>query len=210
MHKAVILLVEAENRENAISRINDFMEPYGDGKVWDWWKIGGRWMNQLAPMDKLAEYNKQMKELLGLKETDLGFSMKSLEKNRDKLQEIWENLGLKGKQPYYYDSGFSFSMPKDGGYYDVIPLSEAIEKVKDWAITDDKAEEMFNKMLEQKEIEKKIGKPDTMSAYYAARYAELKYQDFSFECNVFNTEENNFSIPEELNGWYAVMIDMHN
>lgn len=207
MHKGVILLVKADSREDATEKVDDFMVPYGDGDVWDWWRIGGRWMNQLAPKDKLAEYSKQMRELLGVKEDQYGISCQALETNRDKLQKIWEDLGLKGKQPDYYDGGFSFSMPDSGEYYDVVPLTECIDTVKDWNFdADEKAEETFKKVLEERGKSKK----DTMSAYYAERYASLKYQVFSFDCNVYNIDNYDYSIPEELSGWYAVMIDMHN
>jgi len=207
MHKGVILLLKANNREDVISKVNGFMEQYGNGNVWDWWRIGGRWMNAMAPMDKIKEYNKLMKELLGWVDGQFGYSTSELEKNRDKLQEIWENLGLKGKHPYYYNAGFSFDMPEDGEYYDILPLSEAIDKVIDWTKEiENKAEEYFNDMLKAREEDK----DSAMSAYYAKRYAELKCQEFSFECNIYNIEKNDFSIPKEFNGWYACMIDMHN
>lgn len=51
MHKGVILLVKAESKENALEQVKDFMEPYGEGFVWDWYQIGGRWNNELAPKD---------------------------------------------------------------------------------------------------------------------------------------------------------------
>ena len=51
MHKGVIILVEAEDRQDAMNKVEDFLEPYGDGDVWDWYSIGNRWHNTLAPAE---------------------------------------------------------------------------------------------------------------------------------------------------------------
>lgn len=47
MHKGVILLTKAKNREEAKAKAEEFLEPYGDGDVWDWYVIGGRWSGTL-------------------------------------------------------------------------------------------------------------------------------------------------------------------
>jgi hypothetical protein len=71
------------------------------------------------------------------------------------------------------------------------------------------AETFWTKMLEAK-------KPDSeydMSAYYANRYAECKYDEFCFESNVYDIDEqtNNPSTAlENADQYFAVMVDMHN
>ena len=35
MHKATILLVKADSADSAREDVNSFMEPYGNGVVWD-------------------------------------------------------------------------------------------------------------------------------------------------------------------------------
>ena len=62
MHKGVILLVKADNKEDAIDKVTEFLEPYGDGDVWDWYSIGNRWHNLLAPKQKADEFNKWVHE----------------------------------------------------------------------------------------------------------------------------------------------------
>jgi hypothetical protein len=48
MHKGVICLTKATDKEDAISNVESFLESYGDGKVWDWYEIGGRWGGTLG------------------------------------------------------------------------------------------------------------------------------------------------------------------
>ena len=49
MHKGIILLVKANSKENAEHKVTQFMEPHGDGQVWDWYVIGGRWNELYSP-----------------------------------------------------------------------------------------------------------------------------------------------------------------
>lgn len=69
MHKGVILLVEAEDSSGAIDKVNEFMERYGEGDVWDWFVIGGRWSgllnNKRASFKSLPEKNFRPTSSLG-------------------------------------------------------------------------------------------------------------------------------------------------
>lgn len=47
MHKGIILLVKCRDKESAFHKVELFMPRYGNGKVWDWWRIGGRWSGTL-------------------------------------------------------------------------------------------------------------------------------------------------------------------
>lgn len=40
MHRIVVL---ADDEDEAVSLAEVAIEPYGDGKVWDWYTVGGRW-----------------------------------------------------------------------------------------------------------------------------------------------------------------------
>ena len=64
MHKGIILLVKTKNKEDVLSLVEQFLEPYGNGDVWDWYQIGGRWNNTLAPKDKLDNFRKKCDEIL--------------------------------------------------------------------------------------------------------------------------------------------------
>ena len=95
MHKGVILLCKAEDKHDAISQVNDFMEPYGEGDVWDWFQIGGRWNNALAPKDKLAEWSKKADALLK-KDGREWVSQQDIDDNQATLQGMWKDCGLDG------------------------------------------------------------------------------------------------------------------
>jgi hypothetical protein len=74
---------------------------------------------------------------------------------------------------------------------------------------DAEAETFWTKMVEAKGT----GEKHDMSAYYANRYAECKYDEFCFESNVYDIDEqtNNPSTAlENADQYFAVMVDMHN
>jgi len=48
MHKGIILLVKATTRKEAKHKAVAFLQPYGNGDVWDWYQIGGRWTGELT------------------------------------------------------------------------------------------------------------------------------------------------------------------
>ena len=229
MHKGVMILVKAENKKDAISQVNDFMEPYGEGDIWDYYRVGGRWTNYLAPKEKYNNWHKKYLELIGFKEGSFGVDCKTLEIHRDKIQKLWKDEGLQGKNPNWYNEGFNFDLPNVGGYYDVLSLSECIDVVKDWAYDywekhkelianaeewlEGKGNNMFDKIKEKS--------PDTwyeetekarrnMYAYDLKRAAEIAGEDFCFDCNVYNVVESDYSVPTNTEGYWVVMIDMHN
>ena len=47
MHAAHIIAVEADNADEAMAAVEHALSPYGDGQVWDWFSIGGRWEGSL-------------------------------------------------------------------------------------------------------------------------------------------------------------------
>lgn len=207
MHKGVILLVKASDRDEAIEKVNDFMEPYGNGDVWDWFEIGGRWNNTLAPKELVDQFNIKVDNHI-LKKEEHGFiSQKQVEEKKAELQAAWEELGLKGLNPHTDH----YKLPSDGNEYDAVPLSECIDTVKDWIQDLGKvADEYFEKLVEERQKEK-AGEKGSMSAYYAGLYKDAAYQNFSFESNVYDVDTDAAeTIPEDITGYYAVMVDMHN
>lgn len=209
MHKGVILLVKADDKEDALQEVENFMEPFGEGQVWDWYQIGGRWNNTLAPKELVDQYNIIVDNNILIKGEKTSFiSQQQVEDNKEKLQQEWEKLGLKGQNPFcdHYNLG-------DGGnYYDIVKLEDCLDTVKDWLKDLNKEKEKYwNKMLEAKK-EAEEDKYD-MSGYYAGIYKNLQYGSFSFESNVFNiTEHEAEKLPneDEIKDYFAVMVDMHN
>lgn len=216
MHKGVILLVKAEDRNDAINRAEEFLQPY-EGQVWDWYSIGGRWHNVLAPKDKVKEFKEWVKETFSDAFVDESWSYipNKLEtpERREIIQNKWEELGLTGKNSYYSSFGFEVNDTKDD--YNVQPLSQCLDVVKDWKLNrKKKAEEIWEEMLEAKANEGKSNKFGHMSGYCAGIYKSLVYGEFSFECNIYNVEnELSEDLPDEdenIEDYWAVMVDMHN
>ena len=211
MHKGVILLVKADDRDGAIGEAEQFLEPYGDGDVWDWYVVGGRWSGTLNAKTKEFFEKAEAHFKAAYPDNKNPFLTQNMvNEQADALQKIWTDMGETSKNPYSRDQY------KDRtGDDDALPLSECLSVVKEWTKdTDAEAEEMFTKMLAAREEEKEnSGKYNTMSAYYAGIYKDLKYDSFSFESNVYDTVNGTNNPSEAIDnpdGWYAVMIDMHN
>jgi hypothetical protein len=205
MHKGVILLTKASDKDEAIENANTFLEGYGDGDVWDWYVIGGRWSGTLNP--KSSKFFLKAEAHFKKMYPDKGefLSTKMVQEQTQALELIWEEIGGEGLNPYARSS-----YDRDGDEDDALPLSNCLRVVTEW--TKDmnaEAETFWTKMLEAK-------KPDSehdMSAYYANRYAECKYDEFCFESNVYDIDEqtNNPSTAlENADQYFAVMVDMHN
>jgi len=209
MHKGTILLLKADDRSDAISVANDFMEGY-HGSVYDYYTIGGSWEDVLAPADKVKEF----KEWAEIEFPDY-FSnrIRGGLTDRDKaiLQLKWEKIGLKGKHRYSTDN---FS-PDGCGPYCARPLPECMQEVIQYkGNTEQEIEEAWNSMIEAKKEEEATkasgGIPGTMSCYYAGIYHDLGYKNFSFDSNVYDVYENESEhIPDDPDGYWAVVVDMH-
>jgi len=213
MHKAVILLTHVDNKEEALRRANEFMEEY-EGNVWDWYQIGGRWTTTLL---NCKDYMKWAKEVLDKKQKELhpdnegSLFQSTVEAVRDELQSKWEEMGYEGENPYCNH----YNLPHDGGHYDVRELKDCIDIVKEWSqdhIKDgEEAIRNAERWLKKKEEGGRSKNPDYGMYGWALRKAgSIFSQDFCFDCNVYNTENYDYSVPEDLEGWFAVIVDMHN
>ena len=158
----------------------------------------------LAPKELKDKFYEVIKTFL--KQEKFGITQQEIDKNAVKLQNTWENLGLKGTNPYTDH----YSSEADGNAYDVLPLNECLPTVKDWVKDRVKEKEKYWEELLSAKEKADNGEYD-MSGYYAGIYRDLAYGNFSFECNVFNIDDyDSESIPEDIEGWWAIMVDMHN
>jgi hypothetical protein len=213
MHKLVICLTKAQNKDEARSNVDEFLEQYGDGDVWDWYVIGGRWSGVLNKHNE--EFSEKATELFNTKypENNNFVSTKMVDELENELQAIWDSLGATGSNPYRRDS-----YSRQGNHDDVMPLSECTDIIKKFyeECGDMKkmANEYWEKMLKAKSDED--ADPNnkmTMSAYYAKRYADCLYDNFSFESTIYNTNEYTNEVSsalENANEYFAVVVDMHN
>lgn len=206
MHKGVILLAKASDRDEAMDKVQEFMVQYGDGDVWDWYVIGGRWSGTLNTKSKEFSLAAEKHFKQAYPENEHPFLTNSMvQEQSTALEEIWSSIGGVGLNPYSRDN-----YANEGSDDDAIPLNDCVDVVKEWARDlDAEAELAWNKMLEAK----KEGTPHDMSAYYAKRYAEAKYDEFCFDSNVYDIEEytnDPAHALENADQYFAVMVDMHN
>ena len=210
MHKAVILLVEAKNEREASSKSCEFMERYRDN-VWDWYCIGGRWTGTLSKYDPYTDPDNKETCFLcggtGLRNDNLGRAerLKNPKYGCNGCGEYSEKNGCIGK-----GSGLqlkSASKFKDIG--NILPLKDCLDVVKKWQQTEKDG-------LKRLEDAKRWLKPEndkddySMYGYCVSIAGEILKQEFSFDTNVFNIENDDFSIPKDIEKFYAVVIDMHN
>jgi hypothetical protein len=209
MHKGIIILTKASDRDEAKSNVEEFLEGFGNGDVWDWYSIGGRWNNLLAPKDIVKKFTEWVHEKYPV--TKGYYSIKDIEETEAKqiIQNKWEELGLRSKNPYWDSYGFSLTDLEDD--YNILPLSECVDMVREWCKDSKKeAEEYFEKLVEERAKEKIEGM-GTMSAYYAGLYKDAVYDNFCFETNVYDASESvGETIPEDIKEYWAVVIDIHN
>jgi len=209
MHKAVILLVKAKDKFEAKEKADEFLDAYGEGRVFDWYQIGGRWTGALNP--KYKEFLQKADEILkkhpSNKSNEYGFlTQESVDDNKDILQDVWEQMGQTGPNPYYSQ----YELPDKGGDYDIMPLKDCISVVREWqqdnVLCGDEimkeAEELYGK-------NSKNGFNPKIYGYELKRAGDLYCQNFSFDTNLFNTETDDYELPEKTEGYFAVLVDMH-
>lgn len=205
MHKGIILLTKASDKDEALSEIEVFLESYGEGDVWDWYVIGGRWSGTLNPKTRefYAIASKHFEKTHP--ENNPSFITKNMVTEQEEaLNEIWSSIGGTGLNPYARDN-----YDRLGADDDVIPLNDCIDVVNEWhKDLNDIADINWNSMVKAKEE-----KDNGMSAYYANRYAEAVYDEFCFESNVYdiqNLTNDPTKALESVGEYFAVMVDMHN
>jgi hypothetical protein len=210
MHKGIILLTVATSREEALTNIRTFLKPYGNGIVWDWMQIGGRWNNILAP--KFKQWCKKAKKILNPNnEKSFGYTDTHIKNNQVLLQAEWIKLGMIGDNSYCDH----YKLSDDGNSYDIMPLTNCVDFVKTWVRNMNKVrKEAWKQMIKAKREENKLPPEQQkygMSGYYAGLYKHASYNDFCFESNVYNiTKDEGEMIPDNINDYYAVICDLHN
>jgi hypothetical protein len=195
MHKGVILLVKASSKEEASGKASEFMEGY-QGQVWDWWQVGGRWTGTLDNYNPSKD-PKNLKTCwlcqgTGLRNDELGKQAR-----KENPEYTCNGCGGTGKS-VEYPSNWSHDN-------NIMPLSECIGVVREWeqdpqAEYDKRSREAFEHYKDNR----------SMRAYCLKVGAQLLGEDFCFDCNVYNLESYDYSIPEDVTGFFAVIVDMHN
>lgn len=207
MHTLKVLLTKADNIEEARENVEAFLEPYGEGDVWDWYSVGGRWTNYLAPKDKVKGFYEIIHEKYPQTKGYYVVNEIENEEIRPIIQGIWEEQGLEGKNPFWDAYGFSLNEDEP---YNIIALKDCLPVVQDFVKDLDKEKEELWSKMETARNEAKQGQYD-MTGYYAGQYKDAQYGSFCFETNVYDIDEDVAeTIPEDINNYYAVVVDLHN
>lgn len=200
-HKGLIILTQAESREEALENAVQFLDQNDVNYV-----IGGRWSGTLNP--KTKEFYEETKKHFDQVYPDLKLLTHNVIKDeKETLDKIWNDLGQTTINPYLRQISFFDTTGED----DVIELSECVDIVKEFS-KDLKSlcDTYFQNMLKAREDEK-INEGSTMSAYWAKLYSDMRYDNFSDESDLFDiinfTNNPNHAISDP-SGWYAVMINI--
>jgi hypothetical protein len=119
----------AEVRAEVEARLASDTSFCGDGgrfgsPLCDWFVIGGRWSGYLAEITMGSAYDQALQsecpELAGK-----FFTQDAIERNRDKLTELWSRFGGKGVSPYLRDAYSHYgdeddAMKVDRAIYDAV------------------------------------------------------------------------------------------
>jgi len=195
MHKGIILLVKGES---PLEKVREFLDEYKDN-VWDWYQIGERWNQSLAPM--FEKFEKEVKKILNIDKNGM-ISQKEIDSKQSELQVLWKSLNGKGSNPYCNN----YKLPETGNFYYILPLKDCINTVKKWQQT------IQDCIKEEKKAEYWITRYNdwNMYGYLLGKAANLYQQKFCFDCNVFNIESYDYNIPNDIENYHAIMIYIHN
>lgn len=198
MHKGVILLVKAEDADEAKRKADTFLEPFQEN-VWDWYQFGGRWTGALTGYRPDQDPKNQTRCDI-CKGTG---KRKKWPKGTSKAQ-IQATHGCNGCN----GTGKTTKWPTDWDTYteDILPLTDprAAIKVAEWSDGWGKNETKRVKML-RKQFK---GNRD-MLEYLKSKQRGIDEDQFTFDSNVFDTEEKTNRPPVNPVGYWAVVVDMH-
>lgn len=200
MHKGIILLVKSESKEDVTHEVDSFLESY-QHSLWDWYVIGGRWTGVLDNYDPRKD-PKNIEECYLCEGTGKRNDEIGKQARKENPEYTCNGCDGEGKR-----SKFTYEEHENN----IMPLKDCLDVVKEWQ---QDSEEEFNKM--KKEAEERFGKKSErgynkgMYGYIIKNAGAMLSEDLTFDTNVYNTYEFDFSIPKDLENFYAVIVDIHN
>lgn len=214
MHFLKLLLTKAENKKEVLDKARTFLEDYHNN-VYDWYQFGGRWSNRLGPIDKMKEFQKWAKETYSEIFKNGGYRAKDIEAEpvKSELQNKWEEIGLRGKNIYSDPWGLKITDEDLLEGYDIMPLEEVVDRVKQYA--PDREKRIKEQWGRIEEAMKKYfeGKTKYFPSYEFRIMADFTSTDFTSETTIYNIDDymgDSEAIPEDLEGWWVIVADLHN
>lgn len=214
MHYLLILINKAENEETALNNVENFLELF-EGDLFDYYKIGGRWNNYLAPKNIKMEHEKWVKERFKdafYKDGSYIISIIEEKDNRIEIQKKWIELGGKGLNPFF--SVHVFENEKQP--YNIVPVKDCLDNIKEVMRTvasiEAEREERWEELLKLR-----TEKRNPVSVQWAALALAKAYDlDLNEETTVYLIDENieitdqNINIlNDHLDEYYAIVVDIH-
>jgi hypothetical protein len=194
------MITRASTGDDAIDHVEEFLEKYRD-KCYDWYAIGGRWSNLLAPMyDECVQ--KAQKYLDSFKGKPDDQQPTDAQRNLV-LQKIWEACHGLGTHPFM-----------EGKHeYNAFKLFGCLNTVSKY-VPESSGALGFAMLREAEEFLEKDGhvshEPDLQTyGYYLQRAGKVFQETFNTEINFYNIDDENYALPEDPLGWYAVVVDLH-
>jgi hypothetical protein len=157
MHAHHIILAKAESKEDAIVNVKEWLEHYGDGKVWDYYSFGGRWSwangeDELSNVMNISSNKVMAKKLIkgmlesqeqrieSAKESLMHFmkgakinSFNMLNRGYNRVGYCLHHLGQLIAGYYCFDSHF-YDIEYGSAYIDDKRIQEVLEDDKMWIL----------------------------------------------------------------------------
>lgn len=214
MHYLLILINKAENEETALNNVENFLELF-EGDLFDYYKIGGRWNNYLAPKNIKMEHEKWVKEKFKdafYKDGSYNISIIEEKDNRIEIQKKWFELGGKGLNPFF--SVHVFENEKHP--YNIVPVKDCLDNIKEVMRTAASIEAEREKRWKEL-LKLRNEKENSISVEWKALALAKAYDiDLNEETTVYLIDENveitdqNINIlNDHLDEYYAVVVDIH-
>jgi len=214
MHYLLILINKAENEETALNNVENFLELF-EGDLFDYYQIGGRWNNYLAPKNIKMEHEKWVKEKFKdafYKDGSYNISIIEEKDNRIEIQKKWIELGGKGLNPFF--SVHVFGNEKHP--YNVVPVKNCLDNIKEMMRTVASIEAEREKRWEEL-LKLRNEKRNPVLVEWAA-LALVKAYDINLneettvyfiDENVEITDQNINILNDHLDEYYAIVVDIH-
>ena len=196
MHILHYIAVEAENAQDAIYDAEAALESYGDGQVWDWYQVGGRWDGVLAG-DNVLQFSSNPSE----------FRKALADAKASRLEQFTSNLAKL--------NGTRVTAGDVSDYFMGLPVTEKSEVAERQTIRNREVSAEFQSLLQLKELPEARSLStlgyylrlisDELLDYYP--FASLFFDYVGYRSTMGPTLERCETNPD--NQW-IVAVDLHN
>ncbi len=196
MHKWLLLIVPATDREEAINEAERFMDANTGIEVFDHYSLWGRRAEVLKPVETF-DNPEEVKHFLSWVKIENPDTQKIALKRRE--------LGYESTPPTLtLTAGQSLTIEETDKRRVAMPYEECQDVVKEWlTFRDKKLTDSRASLMED---------PDrSLAGYHAIKRWNIKQEYFSFDTDVYDVDRwwaNH--VPDTTEDYWVVVVDMHN